>query len=112
YYNRDQPSFFERNYNTVSLGATLIPLVASIYFALQSRLLTKQRDRAYQYNKQMAAVLTKMMTSPTATRAKKTELQLLETLEDVINDVNQGELDLADLQAFSFVWDKALQAVR
>jgi TRAP transporter TAXI family solute receptor len=112
YYNRDQPSFFEKYYNSVSLGITLIPLIASIYIALQSRLITKQRDRAYRYNKKIAVVLSSMMTSPTATQSKQTELQLLETLEDVINDVNRGDLELGDLQAFSFVWDKALETVR
>jgi hypothetical protein len=112
YYNRDQPSFFERYYNQISLLATLVPLIASVYFAVRALLLTRQRDRAYRYNMQMASLLTKLMSSPTAARAKKTELQLLEMLEDVINDMNTGEVEISDLQAFSFVWDKAIEAVR
>lgn len=112
YYNRDQPSFFERYYNQISLVATLVPLVASVYFALRALLLTRQRDRAYRYNMQMASLLTQLMSSPTATRAKKAELQLLEMLEDVIHDMNKGDVEISDLQAFSFVWDKAMEAVR
>ena len=112
YYNRDQPSFFEKYYNQISLLATLIPLVASVYFAIRAMLLTRQRDRAYRYNMQMASLLTQLMSSPTASRAKKTELQLLEMLEDVIHDMNTGEVEITDLQAFSFVWDKAIEAVR
>lgn len=61
---------------------------------------------------QMASLLTQLMSSPTASRAKKTELQLLEMLEDVINDMNSGDVEISDLQAFSFVWDKAMEAVR
>lgn len=112
YYNRDQPSFFERYYNQISLLATLVPLIASIYFAVRALLLTRQRDRAYRYNMQMASLLTQLMSSPTAARAKKTELKLLEMLEDVINDMNKGDVEISDLQAFSFVWDKAIEAVR
>jgi hypothetical protein len=26
--------------------------------------------------------------------------------------MNEGEIDITDLQAFSFVWDKAMEAVR
>lgn len=112
YYNRDQPSFFEKYYNQISLLATLVPLLASIYFGLRAFFLTRQRDRAYRYNMQMASLLTQLMSSPTASRAKKTELQLLEMLEDVINDMNSGDVEISDLQAFSFVWDKAMEAVR
>ena len=112
YYNRDQPSFFEKYYNQISLLATLVPLLASVYFGLRAFLLTRQRDRAYRYNMQMASLLTQLMSSPTASRAKKTELQLLEMLEDVINDMNSGDVEISDLQAFSFVWDKAMEAVR
>ncbi len=112
YYNRDKPSFFERYYNQISLLATLVPLIASIYFAVRALLLTRQRDRAYRYNMQMASLLTQLMSSPTAARAKKTELKLLEMLEDVINDMNKGDVEISDLQAFSFVWDKAIEAVR
>jgi uncharacterized protein len=112
YYNRDQPSFFEKYYNQISLLATLIPLMASVYFAVRAFLLTRQRDRAYRYNMQMASLLTQLMSSPTASRAKKAELQLLEMLEDVINDMNRGDIEISDLQAFSFVWDKAMEAVR
>jgi hypothetical protein len=61
---------------------------------------------------QIAALLAAMMASPSASRAKQTELKLLEILEDVLNDMNEGEIDIADLQAFSFVWDKAMEAVR
>ena len=61
---------------------------------------------------QMASLLTQLMSSPTAARAKKTELKLLEMLEDVINDMNKGDVEISDLQAFSFVWDKAIEAVR
>lgn len=112
YYNRDQPSFFDRYYNQISLLATLVPLLASVYFAFRAFLLTRQRDRAYRYNIQMASLLTQLMSSPSASRAKKTELQLLQLLEDVINDMNKGDVDVSDLQAFSFVWDKAMEAVR
>lgn len=112
YYNRDKPSFFERYYNQISLLATLVPLIASIYFAVRALLLTRQRDRAYRYNMQMASLLTQLMSSPSAARAKKTELKLLEMLEDVINDMNKGDVEISDLQAFSFVWDKAIEAVR
>lgn len=112
YYNRDQPSFFEKYYNQISLFATLIPLVASVYFAVRAMLLTRQRDRAYRYNIQMASLLTQLMSSPTASRSKKAELQLLEMLEDVIHDMNNGDVEVDDLQAFSFVWDKAMEAVR
>ena len=33
-------------------------------------------------------------------------------LEDVIHDMNKGDVEISDLQAFSFVWDKAMEAVR
>jgi len=112
YYNRDQPSFFEKYYNQISLFATLIPLVASVYFAVRAMLLTRQRDRAYRYNMQMASLLTQLMSSPSASRSKKAELQLLEMLEDVIHDMNNGDVEISDLQTFSFVWDKAMEAIR
>ena len=60
----------------------------------------------------MASLLTQLMSSPTASRSKKAELQLLEMLEDVIHDMNNGDVEVDDLQAFSFVWDKAMEAVR
>lgn len=112
YYDREKPSFFERYYNELTVLATFFPLAASAYFALRARLATLQRNRAYRYNLQIAALLAAMMSSPSATRAKQTELKLLEILEDVLNDMNEGEIDISDLQAFSFVWDKAMEAVR
>lgn len=112
YYDREKPGFFERYYNELTILATFFPLAASVYFALRARLATLQRNRAYRYNLQIAALLAAMMSSPSAARAKQTELKLLEILEDVLNDMNEGEIDISDLQAFSFVWDKAMEAVR
>lgn len=112
YYDREKPTFLERYYNELTVLITFFPVAVSIYFALRARLLTIQRDRAYRYNMQIAALLAAMMASPSASRAKQTELKLLEILEDVLNDMNEGEIDIADLQAFSFVWDKAMEAVR
>lgn len=112
YYDRERPSFFERYYNELTILATFFPLASSVYFALRARLSTLQRNRAYRYNLQIAALLAGMLSSPSMARAKLTELKLLEILEDVLNDMNEGEIDITDLQAFSFVWDKAMEAVR
>lgn len=112
YYDREKPSFFERNYDKISVLLAVIPFIASVYLALRARLLTRQRDRAYRYNLQMATLLTQMLTAPSDDRVRKTEFQLLQMLEDVIHDMNDGEVDIGDLQAFSFVWDKAMEALR
>lgn len=112
YYERERPGLLEQYYNEISLLFTVIPILASLLFGLQSRFLARQKTKASEYNLELASLLADMMSTSTKKSAMLTEKKLLESLNRVVEDMNEGRISQTDLQTFTLVWEKAMDAVR
>ncbi len=112
YYDREQPNLLNRYYTEISLLFTVGPILASLIFGFQSRFLANQKTKASEYNLELASLLADMMSASTKKSAMLTEKRLLESLNRVVEDMNEGKISQSDLQTFTLVWEKAMDAVR
>lgn len=112
HYNSDEPGFFVRYYTEFSLLFTFGPVLVSIYFALLARFQERQKSAASQYNLELAKLLADLTYTKKLRVVQYIERSLFESLNEVVEAVEDGKISSADLQLYSLVWEKAMDAVR
>ena len=112
HYNSDTPGFFARYYNELSLLFTFGPVLVSIYFALLARFQVKQKSTASAYNLELAKLLAEVMYTKRLRTVQYVERSLFESLNEVVEAMEEGNISAEDLQVYSLVWEKAMDAVR
>ena len=112
YYNSDTPGFFSRYYNELSLLFTFGPVLVSIYFALLAQLQVKQKSTSSAYNLELAKLLAEVMYTKRLRTVQYVERSLFESLNEVVEAMEEGNISAEDLQVYSLVWEKAMDAVR
>jgi hypothetical protein len=112
HYNSDTPGFFERYYNELSLLFTFGPVLVSIYFALLAQLQVKQKSTSSAYNLELAKLLAEVMYTKRLRTVQYVERSLFESLNEVVEAMEEGNISAEDLQVYSLVWEKAMDAVR
>lgn len=112
YYNSDVPGFFARYYNEISLLFTFGPILVSLYFTLLARFQARQKSAASNYNLELAKLLADLTYSKNTRTVQYVERSLFESLNEVVEAVEEGRVSSEDLQIYSLVWEKAMDAVR
>lgn len=112
HYNGDPPDFFERYYNLLSLLLTFGPVLVSIYFAALARFQERQKSAASHYNLELAKLLADLTYTKKLRTVQYIERSLFESLNEVVEAMEDGKISSTDLQIYSLVWEKAMDAVR
>jgi TRAP transporter TAXI family solute receptor len=112
YYNGDPPDFFERYYNLLSLLLTFGPVLVSVYFAMLARFQERQKSAASHYNLELAKLLADLTYTKKLRTVQYIERSLFESLNEVVEAMEDGKISSTDLQIYSLVWEKAMDAVR
>ncbi|MBN8582319.1 MAG: TAXI family TRAP transporter solute-binding subunit [Anaerolineae bacterium] len=112
HYNGDPPDFFERYYNLLSLLLTFGPVLASIYFAMLARFQERQKSTASHYNLELAKLLADLTYTKKLRVVQYIERSLFESLNEVVAAMEDGNISSTDLQVYSLVWEKAMDAVK
>lgn len=108
----DEPGFFARYYNELSLLFTFGPVIVSVYFAMLARLQAKQKSTASHYNLELAKLLSEVMYTKKLRTVQYVERSLFESLNEVVEAMEDSNISSEDLQVYSLVWEKAMDAVR
>lgn len=111
-YNSDEPGFFARYYNELSLLFTFGPILVSLYFTLFASFQAKQKSAASSYNLELAKLLADLTYSKNTRTVQYIERSLFESLNEVVEAMEDGKISAEDLQIYSLVWEKAMDAVR
>lgn len=112
YYNSAEPGFFSKYYNEFSLLFTLGPVLVSAYFALLANFQVKQKSAASSYNLELARLLADLTYSKNVRTVQYIERSLFESLNEVVEAMEDGKISSDDLSIYSLVWEKAMDAVR
>lgn len=112
YYNGAEPSFFSKYYSEFSLLFTLGPVIVSIYFALLANFQVRQKSAASSYNLELARLLADLTYSKNVRTVQYIERSLFESLNEVVEAMEDGKISSDDLNIYSLVWEKAMDAVR
>lgn len=112
FYNGDLPDFFERYNNLLSLLLTFGPVLASIYFATLARFQERQKSAASHYNLELAKLLADLTYTKKLRVVQYIERSLFESLNEVVAAMEDGNISSTDLQVYSLVWEKAMDAVK
>jgi TRAP transporter TAXI family solute receptor len=112
FYNGDPPDFFERYYNLLSLLLTFGPVLVSIYFAMLARFQERQKSAASHYNLELAKLLADLTYTKKLRTVQYIERSLFESLNEVVEAMEDGKISSTDLQVYSLVWEKAMDAVK
>lgn len=112
FYNGDPPDFFERYYNLLSLLLTFGPVLVSIYFATLARFQERQKSAASHYNLELAKLLADLTYTRKLRTVQYIERSLFESLNEVVAAMEDGKISSTDLQVYSLVWEKAMDAVK
>jgi TRAP transporter TAXI family solute receptor len=112
HYNSDVPGFFARYYNELSLLFTFGPILVSLYFTLFASFQAKQKSAASNYNLELAKLLADLTYSKNTRTVQYVERSLFESLNEVVQAMEEGKISSEDLQIYSMVWEKAMDAVR
>lgn len=112
YYNRDVPNFFARYYNELSLLFTFGPILVSLYFTFLASFQARQKSAASQYNLELAKLLADLTYTKNERNVQYIERSLFESLNEVVEAMEDGKISPTDLQIYSLVWEKAMDAVR
>ena len=112
YFNSDEPGFFSKYYNEFSLLFTLGPVLVSLYFTLIASFQAKQKSTASSYNLELAKLLADLTYSKNIRTVQYIERSLFESLNEVVEAMEEGKISTEDLNIYSLVWEKAMDAVR
>jgi TRAP transporter TAXI family solute receptor len=111
FYNRDNPSFIQENAEPLALLVTVLTLVLSALFALRSRFVARQKNRADTYNYQLLEIQKLAHSAASSAELKKLKADLNAVLETVVVALDTDEVTDEGFQSFSLLWDAVRETI-
>lgn len=111
YYNRDQPSFVQENAEPLALGVTVLTLLLSGMFALRSRFVSRQKNKADVYNYQLLDIQKQAMLADEAGELDLLKVDLNNVLQTVVIALDTDEVTDEGFQSFSLLWDAVRETI-
>ncbi|WP_026480272.1 TAXI family TRAP transporter solute-binding subunit [Ahrensia sp. 13_GOM-1096m] len=111
FYNRDQPSFVQENAEPLALGVTVLTLLLSGLFALRSRFVSSQKNKADIYNYQLLDIQKQAMLADEADELDLLKVDLSNILQTVVIALDTDEVTDESFQSFSLLWDAVRETI-
>ena len=105
YFNRDEPSFIQKNAEPLTLLLTLFAMLVSGLFALRSRFLSSQKDRMDSYNYMLLDIADAARDASSADEIKDLKTRLSSVLEEVVRALDEDAVTEEGFQTFSLLWE-------
>ena len=104
YYDREKPSFAERNARVLSALLYGVAILSSAAIALRSSWMRRRRIRMGDYNRQLMDIADKARKSSDNVSLNNMKDQLIDMLRLVIEDLDGEQVTQGEFEHFSFTW--------
>jgi uncharacterized protein len=112
FFDRDQPSFLERNSNSIGLLLTIAAMVGSGLLALRSWFLARQKNKVDVFNHRLAELNLRALETGDQTDLDAMRTELAAMLADVIAALDTDEVTDEGFQSFSRIFEAVSATVR
>jgi TRAP transporter TAXI family solute receptor len=112
YYDREKPTFWERNARATAPLLSILALLVSAVLALRARFQRAQKDRADRYNLELMRISEDARRSHEASELFGLRDELHQILRKVLEDLEQDRVTREEFDFFSFTWQAADTVVR
>ena len=112
YYDRDKPNFLQENSDYIGLLITLATMAGSVVLAMRARIAAMQKNRSDQYNQEIVDLMDRVRETTDLSQVDDVERRLFKMFEQVINDLDKGNITAETLGAFTLSWNQAIETVR
>jgi uncharacterized protein len=111
YYNKTQPSFFERFADSIALLITLIGIVGSFVWQLHSRWVGKQKNRGDAYNLRVLNIGEAVANCQSLADLEEVRHELFDLFKQVVSDLDQDRLTPEVFQTFAVSWEVTINTI-
>ena len=112
YYDREKPSFLQRNTRLIASLLYVIAILISAGLALRSHLKRKHRIRVGIFNEQLVEIMKQARSAHSVQDLDGLKDRLLEILEHLLQELDQQRVTQDEFEHFSFAWQAADTVVR
>lgn len=112
YYNQDEPAFLVQYAEPISLGLSLIILLASGIWQFRIWLVGRQKNRADMYNLEILDLIERVDRAKTLEELQAIRQQLFSILKQVVIDLDIDRISPESFQSFTFPWEVAITTIR
>jgi TRAP transporter TAXI family solute receptor len=112
YYDREKPSFWDRNARAIAPAISVFALALSGFVALRARLQRSRKDRADRYNLELMRISEEARTTSDRVRLLEVRDELLQILRTVLEDLEHDRVTREEFEFFSFTWQAADAVIR
>lgn len=112
YYDREKPSFVQRNARTLSGLMSVVAILTSAGLALRARFLRMHRVRMGDYNLELMEIAEQARQSSSPDTLPALKDQLVEILRRVVADLDRETVTQDEFEHFSFTWQAVDALVR
>jgi TRAP transporter TAXI family solute receptor len=112
YYDREKPTFWERNARATAPLLSILALLVSAVLALRARFQRAQKDRADRYNLELMRISEDARQSHEVNELFGLRDELHQILRKVLEDLEQDRVTREEFDFFSFTWQAADTVVR
>jgi hypothetical protein len=112
YYDREKPTFWERNARATAPLLSILALLVSAVLALRARFQRAQKDRADRYNLELMRISEEARRSEEPKDLYGLRDELHQILRKVLEDLEQDRVTREEFDFFSFTWQAADTVVR
>lgn len=112
FYTRNEPGFIQENAEPLALGVTVCAMLFSMLFALRSRLVAAQKNRADRYNYQLLDLNSRVLEATSSAELTELRGQLNDVLETVVIALDTDEVTDEGFHSFSLLWENVRDTIR
>ncbi len=112
YYDREKPTFWERNARALAPSLSILALMISGGLALRARFQRAQKDRADRYNLELMRISEEARHSEAPEDLMRLRDELHGILRTVLEDLEHDRVTREEFDFFSFTWQAADTVVR
>ena len=112
YYDREKPSFWQRNARILAPSLYVVVILSSAVFAIRSRLLSARRVRMSQYNLELMDIAEEASHAEKAADLAPLHDRLVRMLRSVVGDLDGDRVSQDEFEHFSFTWEAVDRLVR
>ena len=111
YFDRDEPSFVQENAEPLALLVTVLTLLVSGLFALRSRFMAGQKNRADIYNFQLLDIQKRAILEDDLTELAGLKIELGNILQTVVEALDTDEVTDEGFQSFSVLLESVRETI-
>ncbi|MEP1442326.1 MAG: TAXI family TRAP transporter solute-binding subunit [Hyphomicrobiales bacterium] len=104
YYTRNEPSFIVENAEPLALVVTVIAMLSSSLFALNSRFSATQKNRADRFNHEILQLSQTISSAASIEELNACKVLLKEALQRAVEALDRDKVSDEGFQSFAFLW--------